>query len=128
MGSDRYAVPGRAHRDLVAIYESRSRELALLLRQTVVPLAVEHDRWLVETRKVARAVRADLRAAGFDGRVLILQWQPLETVARVLREWTCRYDGDPARRREVQRVVARHLDDREYIARRLVATRAAARR
>lgn len=77
MGSDRYAVPGRAHRDLVAIYESRSRELALLLRQTVVPLAAEHDRWLVETRKVARAVRADLRASGFDGRVLILQWQSL---------------------------------------------------
>jgi hypothetical protein len=61
---DRFIEVCRRHRDLVAVYESPRGRLALLLRQTLVPLAPEHFEWLAETRATARAVIADLRGVG----------------------------------------------------------------
>src|SRR5207247_10713347 len=54
----------RRHRDLVAIYEAPEGTLALLLRQTLVPLSEERGRWFNDTRRTARAVVARLRPAG----------------------------------------------------------------
>ena len=59
---DRFAEVCRRHPDLVAVYESPRGRLALLLRQTLVPLGPEHFEWLAETRATARAVIA--RSAG----------------------------------------------------------------
>jgi hypothetical protein len=84
---DRFTEVCRRHHDLVAVYESPRGRLALLLRQTLVPLGPEHFEWLAETRATARAVIADLRVAGFDGagprrvdtppgRVLQALWSP----------------------------------------------------
>jgi len=76
------------HHDLVAVYESPRGRLALLLRQTLVPLGPEHFEWLAETRATARAVIADLRGAGFDGATVVLQWLPFGDVANIVSRWS----------------------------------------
>jgi hypothetical protein len=108
--------PGEgAHPDLVAIFQSRRGRIALLLRQTLVPLPEERSRWLNETRGAARAVIAGLRARGFTGPLVVLQWRSFGQTAEVLRGWRCRYDGDPVRRAELTRVVERRLADQRYL-------------
>lgn len=106
----------RANPDLIALFKSRGGRWALLLRHTVVPLSEERDEWFAETRKVARSVIASLRAAGVKGRFTVLQWRPFGEVAFVLRSWSCRYDGDPARRGELTRVVLGRLADRKFVS------------
>lgn len=106
----------RAHPDLIALFKSRGARWALLLRHTVVPLAEERDEWFTETRRVARSAIASLKAAGVKGRFTVLQWRPFGEVAFVLRSWNCHYDGDPARRGELTRVVLGRLADRRFVA------------
>jgi hypothetical protein len=106
---------GEAHPDLVAIFQSRRGRIALLLRQTMVPLPEERSTWLDETRRSARAVIIALRAAGVGGPWLVLQWRSLGQAAEVLHGWRCRYDADPARRAELTRSVERRLADRRYV-------------
>src|SRR2546422_2180442 len=65
----------RRHPDLVAVYEAPDGGLALLLRQTLVPLHEERGRWFNETRRAARAAVASLRAAGVIEDVSVLQWR-----------------------------------------------------
>ena len=77
----------RRHPDLVAIYEAPDGGLALLLRQTLVPLHEERGRWFNETRRAARAVVTSLRAAGVTDDVSVLQWRQLADVAAVLTGW-----------------------------------------
>jgi hypothetical protein len=100
---------------LVAIFQSRRGRIALLLRQTLVPLAEERSKWLEETRRSARAVITALRANGITGPWLVLQWRSLGQAAEVLRGWRCRYDADPVRRAELTRVVERRLADQRYL-------------
>jgi hypothetical protein len=107
---------GEAHPDLVAIFQSRRGRIALLLRQTMVPLVEERSKWLDETRRTARAVIIALRAAGLTGPWLVLQWRSLGQVAEVLHGWRCRYDADPVRRAELTRIVERRLADLSYLA------------
>src|SRR3989442_11226783 len=72
----------RRHPDLVAVYEAPDGGLALLLRQTLVPLHEERGRWFNETRRAARAAVASLRAAGGIGNVTWLQWRAPPPVAQ----------------------------------------------
>lgn len=112
----RYEAVCRRHPDLVAVYQSGPGRLALLLRQTVVPLLEEQHRWLDETRRASRAVIAGFRAAGARSPIVVLQWRPLEEMGHVLGAWTLRYDADAARRSELAGVVARLLEDRRFLA------------
>lgn len=82
----------------------------------MVPLAEERVTWLGETRRVAREAILDLRAAGLAGGFLVLQWRALGEVARVLDHWTCRYEADADRHRELARVVTRWLADWQYVS------------
>lgn len=106
----------RAHPDLVAVYESPRGRLALLLRHTVVPLAEERTEWLERTRRTVAPIARGLRAAGAREHVLVLQWLPLARVADVLRTWTCRYEGDAARRATLSSLVERYVADRAFLA------------
>ncbi len=103
----------RRHPDLVAVYEAPDGGLALLLRQTLVPLHEERGRWFNETRRAARAAVASLRAAGVIEDVSVLQWRPLPDVAEVLTGWLCCYLGDPARSAQLADIVGARLADRE---------------
>src|SRR5512145_308334 len=105
MWDERLAEVCRRHPDLIAVYESSRGRLGLLLRQTLVPLAAEQMMWVAETRTVARALIQDLRAAGFEGGTVVLQWLPIEDVARIVARWVRRWDGDSARRSELLAVV-----------------------
>jgi hypothetical protein len=104
---------GRRHPDLVAVYEGPNGELALLLRQTLVPLIEERGRWFNETRRTARAVMTSLRAAGVTEDVSVLQWRPLPDVGVVLMSWTCRYLGDPERYAQLSDIIGARLADGE---------------
>ena len=114
---DRFIEVCRRHHDLVAVYESPRGRLALLLRQTLVPLGPEHFEWLAETRATARAVIADLRVAGFDGATVVLQWLPFGDVASIVARWVRRWDGDQVRRTQLLAVVDGHLEDQRFLDR-----------
>lgn len=116
MWDERLAEVCRRHPDLIAVYESSRGRLGLLLRQTLVPLAAEQMMWVAETRTVARALIQDLRAAGFEGGTVVLQWLPIEDVARIVARWVRRWDGDSARRSELLAVVDRRLADQRFLA------------
>jgi len=114
MWTSAYEAVCRSHPDLVAVYESREGALALLLRHELVAPPEDRALWLAATRRVARAVARGLRTAGFDGIAMVLQWQRRPEIGVVLRDWTCRYDGDPVRHEQladlvygVQRIPAR---------------------
>ncbi len=102
----------RRHPDVVAAYEAPDGTLALLLRQPLLPLAADRGRWYHDTRRAARAVVADLRAAGVTAEVTILQWRAIEDVTEVLIGWTRRYRGDEVRYRQLTDMVAARLVDR----------------
>jgi hypothetical protein len=112
---DRFTEVCRRHHDLVAVYESPRGRLALLLRQTLVPLGPEHFEWLAETRATVRAVVADLRTAGFDGATVVLQWLPFGDVANIVSRWVRRWDGDQVRRTQLLAVVDNHLADQRFL-------------
>lgn len=116
MWTERLAALCRQEPSLVAVYESHQGNVALLLRHTLVPLSQERAVWLRESQAAAGAVVAGLRGGGFAGEIVVLQWQPLAHVARVLNRWVCRYDADPERRIELTRFVERYLADRTFIA------------
>jgi len=116
MWDERLAEVCRRHPDLIAVYESSRGRLGLLLRQTLVPLAAEQMMWVAETRTVARGLIQDLRAAGFEGGTVVLQWLPIEDVARIVARWVRRWDGDSARRSELLAVVDRRLADQRFLA------------
>jgi hypothetical protein len=116
MWDDRFAEVCRRHPDLIAVYESVEGRLALLLRHTLVPLEPEHFEWLAQTRTVAQRVIADLRAAGFAGGTVVLQWLPLEDVTRILSRWVRQYDGDRVRRGQLLTVLERRVADERFLA------------
>jgi hypothetical protein len=116
MWDDRYAEVCGRHPDLVAVYESSRGRLGLLLRQTLVPLSAEQMIWLGETRALARDVIEDLRAAGFQGGTVVLQWLPIEDVARIVTRWIRRWDGDGVRRSELLAVVNGRLADQRFLS------------
>jgi hypothetical protein len=116
MWDERFAETCRRHPDLVAVYESAHGRLGLLLRQTLVPLDAERVEWLTETRAVARPLIADLRAGGFTGGAVVLQWLPIVDVARIVARWVRRWDGDSARRSQLLAVVERRLVDERFLA------------
>ena len=121
---DRFNVVCRRHHDLVAVYESPRGRLALLLRQTLVPLGPEHFEWLAETRATVRAIVADLREAGFDGATVVLQWLPFGDVANIVARWVRRWDGDSVRRTQLLAVVDSHLADQRFLDRQPYRTQA----
>ncbi len=112
----RFATVCRRHPDVVAIHEAPDGRLALLLRQTLVPLHEERGRWLNETRRVARAAVSSLRAAGVTEDVTVLQWRRLDDVAHILACWSCRYLADPVRHAQLTDIVATRLIDRAAAA------------
>jgi len=112
MWSRDLALACRRHPDLVAAYQAPDGRLALLLRQTLLPLVEERGHWLNDTRRVARAAVTSLRAAGQAQDVTVLQWRRLEEVAHILACWTCRYLGDPVRYAQLADIVTAFLDDR----------------
>jgi hypothetical protein len=99
--------------DVVAIYVAPDGRLAVLLRQTVVPLLEERDGWLAETERAAREASAALGVS--SSTLLVLQWQPLADVVAVITEWQCVHEADPARRRELARVAERRLADIAFV-------------
>ena len=120
MWDERFADVCRRHPDVIAVYESAHGRLGLLLRHTLVPLGVERLTWLGETRTVARAFIADVRAAGFAGGTVVLQWLPVTDVARIVARWVRRWDGDPARRSAITAGVERAVADQTFLDRREV--------
>jgi hypothetical protein len=116
MWDERFSAICDRHPDLVAVYESSRGRLGLLLRQTLVPLDAERVEWLTETRMAARGVIAELRAGGFGGGAIVLQWLPIRDVARIVARWVRRWDGDPARRSRLLSVVERRLIDERFLA------------
>jgi hypothetical protein len=115
MWLDRYSAICQEYPDLVAVYEAPDGRIALLLRQTLVPLPEEFSSLRRITRNAARAVTGQLRAAGFRGGFMVLQWQPLETAASVMRDWPCRYEADAARRTQLTAVAERYAADERYL-------------
>lgn len=115
MWEDRFVEVCRRHPDVVAVYESAHGRLGLLLRQTLVPLGIERVAWLTETRATARAFIADLRAAGFGGSTVVLQWLPVTDVARILARWIRRWDGDPTRRTSITSGVERAVAEQVFL-------------
>lgn len=115
MWEDRFVEVCRRHPDVVAVYESAHGRLGLLLRQTLTPLGVERMEWLAETRARARAFIADLRAAGFRGSTVVLQWLPATDVARIVGRWIRRWDGDPARRSAITAGVERAVAEQVFL-------------
>ena len=111
--ADGLALVCRHHPDVVAAWEAPDGTLALLLRQTLLPLCEERGRWYHETRRAARAVGAELRAAGINAEMTVLQWRPLDDVATVLTGWTRRYLGDVGRFAQLRDIIATRLADRE---------------
>jgi len=99
--------------DVVALYAARDGRLAVLLRQTVVPLLEERDQWLIETERAACEVSAALGVP--LGAVVVLQWQPLADIVTVITGWQCVHELDPVRRRELTRVAERRLADVAFI-------------
>src|SRR5256712_10281826 len=68
------------HPDLVAVYEAPDGRLALLLRQTLVPLGEERGRWFNDTRRAAHAAVASLPPAGGTQDGALLPSPPLPGV------------------------------------------------
>jgi hypothetical protein len=116
MWDARFTETCRQHPDLVAVYESAHGRLGLLLRQTIVPLDAERAEWLTETRAVARPLIADLRAGGFTGGAVVLQWLPIVDVARIVARWVRCWDGDSTRRSQLLAVIERRLVDERFLA------------
>lgn len=85
----------RRYPDLVAVYESPSGRLAMLLRHPLVPRFEERTVWRLDVKHSAQAIIAGLRTAGLDPKtsIMVLQGRPPQQVTRVLRHWACRYDG-----------------------------------
>jgi hypothetical protein len=115
MWDDRLLEVCRRHPDLVAVYESRHGRLGLLLRHTLAPLSVERVDWMAETRAMVRGIVADFRAARFTGGIVVLQWLPVEDVARIVGRWVRRWDGDPARRSQLIATVERAVADQRFL-------------
>ena len=116
MWHDRYSVACQECPDLVAIYESPDGRLALLLRHTLVPLPEEFSSLRRATRAAARTTTGRLRAAGFQGGFLVLQWQPIGAVAVAMKDWPCRYEKDAARRAQLAAIAQRYAADERYLA------------
>jgi len=114
--AERYAQACRRHPDLVAVHESPSGAIALLLRHTLVPLPEEHAGWERETRAAARDVIDDLRGAGFEGEIVVAQWLPVQSLARILDGWPRRWEGDPARAAQLGSVVRQLAADQRFLA------------
>ena len=123
MWLDRYSAVCQECPNLVAVYESPDGRIALLLRHTLVPLPEEFASLRRTTRSAARAAADKLRAAGFRGGLMVLQWQPLGTAAAVMRDWPCRYEADAARRAQLTAVAERYAADERYLARQLQSRR-----
>ena len=123
MWLDRYAAVCRECNDLVAIYEAPDNRIALLFRHTLVPLPEEFSGLRRATRSAARAASSKLRSAGFHGGLMVLQWQPLGTVAGVVRDWPCRYDADPTRRAQLEAVAERYAADERYLTEQIQSRR-----
>ena len=128
MWLDRYCAVCQECPDLVAVYEAPDGRIALLLRQTLVPLPEEFASLRRTTRSAARMASSKLRAAGFHGGFMVLQWQPLDTAAAVMRDWPCRYEADAARRAQLAAVAERYAADERYLVNQAQARRRAAPR
>jgi hypothetical protein len=115
----------QSHPDLVAVYESNGGTLGLLLDQTMAPPAEGRRSGRAVIQRAARPIIDSLRAAGLHRKFVVLQQLALEHATRILRHWTRRYDGDPARRNELERLAVRLLADRPAIARRATRERRA---
>ncbi len=120
--SDRLALVCRRHPDVVAVWEGPDGTLGLLLRQTLLPMNAERGRWFHDTRRAARAVTSDLRAAGIERETTVLQWRTLDDIAAILTDWKRRYLGDAERLAQLTDIVAAcvidravTLDDREAV-------------
>jgi hypothetical protein len=101
MWDERFAEVCRLQPDLVAVYESAHGRLGLLRGQSLTPMESERRTWLSDTRAAASRVRSALRAAGFTGATVVLQWLPPVDAARIVARWVRRWDGDSARRAQL---------------------------
>jgi hypothetical protein len=113
---DRYTALCRECPDLVAVYESPGGRLAMLLRHTPVPLTEEYAPWRIDTRTAARGIVAKLRAAGFQGSFVVLQWLPLGEVVEIMGTWSCRYEGDAGRCAQLTAIAERYAADERFLA------------
>lgn len=119
MWLDCYAEACRTCPDLVAVYESPGGRLALLLRQTPVPLDEEYNTWRDDTRHAVREAVQRLRAAGFRGGVVVAQWLSLGDVAEIVATWPCRWIGDAGRHAQLVAIAERHAADERFLAARV---------
>ena len=78
---------------------------------TLVPASDERADWLTATQRSARAVTASLRTVGRSDEIVILQWQPLRRVVRIMADWDCSYEGDEIRHAQLVASICAWLTD-----------------
>lgn len=111
MWTEAYAAVCRQQPDVIAVFESPHGRLALLLRQSLVPLPEERACWFDATRRAARSVTRSLRSAGLVDDVTILQWRPLRQIAHIMKCWDCCFEGDSVRYAELADIVSTRPPD-----------------
>jgi hypothetical protein len=104
------------HPALVAVHQSASGQLALLLRHALVPTYGQRRVWRRDIQVAARDIARDLRAAGLRGRLLIVQRLPAVRARRVLDGWRLLWQRDPLRASELRAMARRRAADARFLA------------
>lgn len=104
------------HPALVAVHQSTSGQLALLLRHALVPANGQRRPWRREIQVAARGIARDLRAAGLRGRLLIVQRLPPLRARRVMDSWRLLWQRDPLRASELRVMARRRAADACFLA------------
>ena len=111
------------HPALVAVHQSASGQLALLMRHALVPANGRRRAWRRAIQLAARDVARDLRAAGLCGRLLIVQRLPPLRARRVLDGWRLLWQRDPLRASELRAMARRRAADARFLAARTAERR-----
>jgi hypothetical protein len=104
------------HPALVAVHQSASGQLALLLRHALVPPCGQRRLWRRDIQVAARDIARELRATGLHGRLLIVQRLPAVRARRVLDGWRLLWQRDPLRASELRAMARRRAADARFLA------------
>ena len=111
------------HPALVAVHQSASGQLALLLHHALVPACGQRRVWRRDIQVAARDIARALRAAGLYGRLLIVQRLPPVRARRVLDGWRLLWQRDPLRASELRAMARRRAADARFLVARTVQRR-----
>lgn len=103
------------HPALVAVHQSPSGQLALLLRHALVPISGRRRAWRHDVQHAARSIARDLSGAGIHRRMLIVQRLAPHRARRVLDGWRLLWQGDPVRASELRAMARRRAADARFL-------------